>query len=139
MPLLGVPAPDLAEGQTGFSLLEVLVATLILSLTLVVMLQGQAGGLATQAANSSRLQAALLADKILNDYGQPGKLAPGRFQGQDGPWRYEVEITPQYRLTLTQTETAIACYLLQVKVSWSEKGRQRSLVTRTVRVRLGKS
>ncbi len=58
MPLLRAPAPDQAEGQTGFSLLEVLVATLILSLTLVVILQGQAGGLATQAANSSRLQAA---------------------------------------------------------------------------------
>ncbi len=133
------PVPEPAGGQAGFSLLEVLIATVILSLTLAIILQGQAGGLATQAADASRLQATWVAEQVLLDSGQPGKLQPGRWRGQQGAFRYEVEAIPQYRLPLSHLGRVVACYVLTVTVSWQEKGRPKSLVVYTLRTRQEKS
>lgn len=119
--------------QSGLSLLEVLVATTIMSMTLVVLLQVLVGGLHARESGRRRLQAMSVAERVLLEYARPDVLAPGRQRGQDGAFAYIVQIEPQYQLSLEMNNSQIICYLIQVNVSWTERGRVKNLSTATVR------
>jgi Tfp pilus assembly protein PilV len=121
------------SSQSGLSLLEVLVATTIMSMTLVVLLQVLVGGLHARESGRRRIQAMSVAEKILLEHARPEVLAPGHYRGQDGPYSYVVQTESQYQLSLPINNSQIICYLIQVNVSWTERGRAKNLSTRTVR------
>ena len=95
-PLQGLspPAPQ-TPGAEGFSLLEVLVATAIMGLVLVVLLQVLTSALRAQEASWGHTQAVLMAEKILQENCQINSLKAGTYQGRDGRYDYVVRVTPQ--------------------------------------------
>jgi Tfp pilus assembly protein PilV len=121
------------QGAEGFSLLEVLVATTLMGLVLVVLLQVLTVTLRTQATAWGHTQALLMADKVLQENCQINSLAAGIYQGKDGPYAYQVRITPQYELASSFSNERVLCSVIQVTVSWQEWGQAKTLSLETVR------
>ena len=64
----------------------------------------------------------------------PRDLSPRQYSGQDGPYSYQVKITPQYEVTVPATlDRLVRCALIQIKVSWEERGQHRSVSLETIR------
>jgi prepilin-type N-terminal cleavage/methylation domain-containing protein len=117
----------------GFSLLEVMVATALMSLVLVMLLQVLAGGLRLRQAATTRTQAILVAEKICHDYSRPAVLKAGQYRGVEGAYSYVVEVEPQYQVVNEMLKAPIICYSLKVAISWKEFGQDRSLSLQTIR------
>ena len=95
-PVQGIsPSAPQAPGAEGFSLLEVLVATAIMGLVLVVLLQVLTSALRAQEASWGHTQAVLMAEKILQENCQINSLKAGTYQGRDGRYDYVVRVIPQ--------------------------------------------
>lgn len=118
----------------GFTLLEVLVATALMGLVLVVLLQVLTGAMWAQETSLTHAGALQTADKVLQECCNTGDLSPRVYSGQDGRYSYQVRLTQQYELTLPATlDRRVRCSLLQVTVSWEERGRSRSVSLETMR------
>ncbi len=72
--------------ERGFTLLEVLVATLILGLGVVTLIQLSSQGLRLLKLSGDQQQAALLADRLVRT---AGPLADGAETGQEGGMTWE--------------------------------------------------
>ena len=133
-PLQG-PAPPAPRppGAEGFSLLEVLVATAIMGMVLVVLLQVLTSALRAQEASWGHTQAVLVAEKILQENCEINTLARGTSQGRDGRYDYVVQVTPQYELADPFADKRILCSLIQVTLTWQEWGRHKTLELQTIR------
>jgi len=130
-PLSG-PAPHPPDAG-GFSLLEVLVATAIMGMVLVVLLQVLTSALRAQKASWGHTQAVLVAEKILQENCEIHSLARGTSQGRDGQYDYVVQVTPQYELADPFADKRILCSLIQVTLTWQEWGRRKTLELQTIR------
>jgi prepilin-type N-terminal cleavage/methylation domain-containing protein len=132
---LQTPAPPAPRhrGAEGFSLLEVLVATAIMGMVLVVLLQVLTSALRAQGASWSHTQAVLVAEKILQENCEINSLARGTTQGRDGRYDYVVVVKPQYELADPFADKRILCSLIQVTVTWQEWGRKKTLELQTIR------
>ena len=126
------PAPR-PPGAAGFSLLEVLVATTIMGMVLVVLLQVLTSALRAQEASWSQTQAVLVAEKVLAENCEINTLARGTSQGRDGRYDYVVKVTPQYELADPFADKRVLCSLIQVTLRWREWGRQKTLELQTIR------
>lgn len=80
--------------QLGFTLLEVLVAFVLLSLTLGVILQIFSSGLHNVSAAKKYAQAAMLADSKLATVGTLIPLEEGEQSGEDNTFRWHMTIQP---------------------------------------------
>ena len=89
-----VPRPP---GVEGFSLLEVLVATTLMGLVLVVLLQVLTSALRAQEASWGHTQAVLVGEKVLQENCEINSLKEGTYQGRDGRYDYVVRVTPSTR------------------------------------------
>jgi prepilin-type N-terminal cleavage/methylation domain-containing protein len=130
------PLPPMAlrsRVSEGFSLLEVLVATTIMGLVMVVLLQVLTTALRAQGASWGYTQAVLVAEKILQENCEINTLKAGTYQGRDGRYDYVVRITPQYELSDPLNRQRILCSLLQVTLTWKEWGRSKNLELQTIR------
>jgi prepilin-type N-terminal cleavage/methylation domain-containing protein len=125
-------------GTDGFTLLEVLVATALMGVMLVALLQVLSSAIWAQEAALGHMQALLVAEKVLQENCQVASLAAATYQGQDGGFSYLVRITPQYELSNPQLNHLVMCSLIQVTVSWRERGRAKSLALETVRTMVQK-
>jgi prepilin-type N-terminal cleavage/methylation domain-containing protein len=126
----GVPRPPRAE---GFSLLEVLVATTIMGLVMVVLLQVLTAALRAQEASWSNTQAVLVGEKILQENCQVNVMTAGTYQGRDGRFDYLVKVAPQYELSDPFANKKILCSLIRVTLTWQEWGRRKTLDLQTIR------
>jgi len=126
------PAPRPPDAG-GFSLLEVLVATAIMGMVLVVLLQVLTSALRAQKASWGHTQAVLVAEKILQENCEIHSLARGTSQGRDGQYDYVVQVTPQYELADPFADKRILCSLIQVTLTWQEWGRRKTLELQTIR------
>jgi len=117
----------------GFSLLEVLVATTLMGLVLVALLQVLSASFSAQEASIRSSQAVLVADKVLQDYCGSRNLAAGDFQGQEGSFSYRVRRSLLFDFSSRQSPSKVACTLTQVTVFWEERGRAKSLELETIR------
>lgn len=131
----GAPAPPRREAPCqGFALLEVMVATTIMGLVLVVLLQVLTGAMMAQETALGHARALQTADRVLQDGCNALDLSSRRYSGQDGPYSYQVKITPQYEVTTPATlDLQVRCALIQVTLSWQERGRNRSVSLETIR------
>ena len=126
------PAPR-PPGSEGFSLLEVLVATTIMGMVLVVLLQVLTSALRAQEASWGHTQAVLVAEKILQENCEISTLAKATSQGRDGRYDYVVRVTPQYELADPFADKRVLCSLIQVTLKWQEWGRNKTLELQTIR------
>jgi hypothetical protein len=109
------------------------VATTIMALVMVVLLQVLTSALRAQGASWSHTQAVLVAEKILQENCEIHSLERETSQGRDGRFDYVVKVTPQYELGDAFAAKRILCSLIQVTVTWQEWGRHKSMELQTVR------
>jgi hypothetical protein len=112
----------------------VLVATAIMGLVLVVLLQVLSSALRAQEASWGHTQAVLIADKILQENCEINSLQAATYQGRDGRYDYVVRITPQDAFTNPVGDKRLRCSLIQVTLTWEEWGRRKTLELQTLRI-----
>jgi general secretion pathway protein I len=118
--------------EAGFTLLEVLVAFAILSLTIVVAVQGFAQGLRLLKLSGDHQQAALLADQKAREVTQPKE---GRDNGTEGAFTWErvIKEVPAPELSPNGTTPKWHVYEVAVQVGWGDGKRTVGVTTlRTV-------
>lgn len=125
--------------RAGFSLLEVLVATTLMGLVLVVLVQILTTVLRAQETSRANVQALMVAEKVLQEQCDIRNLQEASYQGQEGRYGYRVRVTPQYEVAVPNFDKKIKCFLIQVTVSWQERGRVKSVDLQTVRTTAVKS
>ena len=115
----------------GFTLIEVLVALVVLATTVVAVLQLFGGGLRLARAAGDHTEAALLASAKLADL-EPGPLAEGSTEGTDGPYRWTRRVTLDPALLPVPPDTPEAMLIrlarVSVEVQWGQ-GRRFELAT----------
>jgi general secretion pathway protein I len=119
------------NAQSGFSLLEVLVAFTVLALSLGVMMQTLSSNSRGLAIASDYSTAAILAESIL---AQAGEVYPLEVSVQQGEleegyrWRLEIVANPQEDGYLAQKS-----FILTSTVSWGEVGSEKHYELSTLR------
>jgi prepilin-type N-terminal cleavage/methylation domain-containing protein len=121
----------------GFTLLEVLVALVVLSTAVVAALQLFGGGLRLARAAGDHTDAALLASAKLADL-DPGPLTEGTDEGTEGPYRWTRRVALDSSLLPIDPDTPEAVTIrlarVNVEVRWGQ-GRRFELTTlRTWRI-----
>ena len=110
----------------GFTLLEVLVALVVLATTVVAVLQLFGGGLRLARAAGDHADAALLASARLADL-EPGPLTEGTTEGTDGPYRWTQRVTLDPALLPVEPESPEGGRLrlarVSVEVRWGQSRR----------------
>jgi general secretion pathway protein I len=120
----------------GYTLIEVLVAFLIMALALTVLLRIFSGGLRNVSVSSDYSQAVVIAESRLATAGIDGLLAPGEQSGTEAErfhWTRQVtnyQPTPDYS---TNTKGSRA-YHVAVTVSWPNGNRERRIELATVKL-----
>ena len=118
--------------QAGFTLLEVLVAFAILSMTVVVAVQGFAQGLRLLKLSGDHQQAALIADQKLREMVTPKEGTESGSEGAFG-WERVVKEIAAPELTPAGQQPKWHVYEISVNVAWGESRRTVGLTTlRTV-------
>jgi|SRR5215468_348145 len=121
----------------GFTLLEVLVALVILSTTVVAALQLFGGGLRLARTAGDQSDAALLASAKLAEV-DPGPLTEGTEEGTDGPYRWtrSVKLVPSLLPIEQDTPEAVSIRLarVNVEVRWGQSRRFELATLRTWRI-----
>jgi general secretion pathway protein I len=120
--------------QSGFSLLEVLVAFAILALTLGVLMQIFAGGSRNALTGSSYSRAVELAESVLALAGTEYPLQPGLQQGDEAGMQWELEIVDWPITDFMLPPRQIPTYQVSARVAWSDGIRERKLSLDTLRL-----
>ena len=118
--------------QDGFTLIEVLVAFAILSLTVVVAVQGFAGGLRLLKLSGDHQRAILIADQKAREVVVPKE---GREEGTEGgfAWERVIKPVPAPELDVPGRPAKWRMYEINVQVAWGEQRRAVGVTTlRTV-------
>ena len=82
------------NGSAGFTLLEALIAIVILALSLSALLQLYSTGLRGVANIDDHLRARLLAQSVMAEMSYDRRLRPGRLQGRADQFAWTLSITP---------------------------------------------
>jgi general secretion pathway protein I len=121
----------------GFTLLEVLVALVILATTVVAVLQLFGGGLRLARTAGDHADAALLASAKLADL-EPGPLTEGAIEGTDGPYQWTRRVTLESALLPVEPDTPEAVRIrlarVNVEVRWGQNRRFELVTLRAWRI-----
>ena len=123
--------------QSGYTLIEVLVAFMILALALAVLMRIFSGGLRNVSVSSDYATATLIAESRLAAAGIDVSLAPGEISGTEGErfeWTVSVqdyEPWPGYR----SAAKGVGAYRIMVTVEWPHGDNTRSVGLSTIRLR----
>lgn len=118
-----------ADRQRGFTLLEILVAFVVLALVGSALLQLFQGGLGNLAAGEQYSRAALLAESKLSQLRNAIELNEGSSEGElEQGYRYQLQLAPyvedgEPQPTLLQADLTIA---------WDDGGGERRYKVRTL-------
>jgi len=123
--------------QRGFTLIEILVAFMILAMSLTVIFRIFSGGLRNVALSEDYARAVLVAESQLSTVGISEPLERGVTSGEWGerfrwqrviehyqPWEQDKELT-----------TPLLAYQVTVKVDWEHTGRTRQITLSSVRLK----
>jgi general secretion pathway protein I len=122
--------------QQGFTLIEVLVAFMILTLSLSVLLRIFSGGLTNVAVAGDYAQAVLVAESQLAVVGRSEPLLVGQSYGKSGErfrWQRTIE-SYLPREDDTALTVPVSGYNVSVEVSWTHNGRDRQITLNSLRV-----
>ena len=121
--------------QRGFSLLEVLVAFAILSMTLGVVLQVFSAGLRNTALSEEYTYAVLHAESVLAALGREEPLAEGEMEGEfDDKFSWRTRVTPYEEDDVDLSDSTAVAYRVEVEVFWQSADKTRSIMLESLRV-----
>ncbi len=121
--------------QSGFSLLEVLIAFSILAISMGVLLQIFSRAMSTTAISGDYSRAATLAEAKLNAVGIEYPLEEGTYGGDpDEGMEWQVNIFPYELEGYLIDQTPAAPYQVNATVTWGEEPRRRQLTIKTLRL-----
>ena len=122
--------------ESGFSLIEVLVAFSVLAISLSVVLSIFSTGLRTATRGDEYSHAIALAEAHLAGMRAHRAPAPGIREGEfDERYRWTTEVRiPEWGQPAAATRHPLAPYEVSVRVHWEELGRQRSVELSTLRL-----
>ncbi len=128
--------PTKHSAQGGFTLIEVLVAFMILTLSLSVLLRIFSGGLNNVSVAGDYAQAVLLAESQLAVVGRSEPLTVGQSYGESERfrWRRTIESYLPWEEDTELTEP-MSAYIITVQVSWTRKGRDQQITLNSLRVK----
>ena len=122
--------------QQGFTLIEVLVAFMILTLSLSVLFRIFSSGLTNVAVAGDYAQAVLVAESQLALVGRSEPLLVGQTRGESGEqfrWRRTVESYIPWEDDTALT-VPVSGYHVSVEVSWTHNGRDQQIILNSLRV-----
>ena len=120
----------------GMTLIEVLVAFVVLSVTMAAIMQIFTGGMRNARMSDSYSRAVFLAESRLAAVGVERPLVAGEDNGrvgQDLQWRVSVFPVDDAGAADRQL-LPVRLYQVQVKVGWAEDGRDRQVVLDSFRL-----
>ncbi|HRF63385.1 MAG TPA: type II secretion system protein [Candidatus Competibacter sp.] len=121
--------------QEGFSLLEVLVAFVILSISLGVLLQVFATGLRNAGTADDYTQATLYAESILVAIGRETPLSEGQHSGPiNDRFSWRSTVAPYTDDMPDPEKTHVRAYRVEVEVFWDGLAQTRSVILETLRL-----
>jgi len=116
----------------GFTLLEVLIAIVVLALSFSALMQSHSAGLRGVAMLDDHLQARLLAQSVMAEWGNDRALRPGTVRGGFDKFAWTLSIAPLEDSPAPRTAaTTWTLYRLVLQVSWP---RHRQIELQTVRM-----
>ena len=122
--------------ERGFTLIEILVAFVIVALALGALLQVFATGLRSSSAAENYTIAALLAESKLAAIGIEEPLEEGGQSGEfDNGFRWETNVRPYDDGGSTFTPGAIQAFEVTVTVKWGGVVRERTVSLATLRLK----
>jgi general secretion pathway protein I len=120
----------------GYTLVEVLVAFVIMAMALTVLLRIFSGGVRNVAVSSDYAKAVLIAESRLATAGIDDTLAPGETDGiENGRFRW-MRVVSDYEPSTDYNSTVrgLHAYHVTVTVSWPNGEKERRVELSTVRV-----
>ncbi len=127
--------PPRVPGQSGFSILEVLVAFSILALALGVLLQAFSTGIRSVSQSGLYSRAMLLAESKLTQAGRDEALYEGEYSGEfDDIFRWSISLTPYEVEDLDPDKLSLEPFTATVRVEWDEGDRSPSIILTSLRL-----
>jgi general secretion pathway protein I len=123
--------------QQGFTLIEILVAFMILTLALTVIFRIFSGGLRNLELSTDYTRAALVAESQLAAAGVTIPLEPGETRGELGDsfsWQRIIEAYQPWEKEKELSAT-MQGYRVTVNVDWERAGQKRRLSLSSIRLR----
>jgi len=124
-----------STAQQGFTLIEVLVAFMILTLSLSVLFRIFSGGLNNVAVAGNYAQAVLVAESQLAVIGRSEPLLVGQSYGESERfrWRRTIESYMPWEDDTALT-VPVSGYHVTVEVNWTHNGRDQQIILYSLRV-----
>lgn len=127
------------HAEQGFTLIEVLVAFMILTLSLSVLFRIFSGGLTNVTVAGDYAQAVLVAESQLAVVGRSEPLLVGQVYGESGErfrWRRTIEnYMPWEDDTALTAPVSVSGYHVSIEVSWTHNGRDQQITLNSLRVK----
>jgi len=119
----------------GYTLIEVLVAMMILALALTVLMRIFSGGVRNIAGSADYGHAVLLAEAQLAAAGSSEALVPGETHGNDDKFRWTRTVEAYMAKEFAKTEKLpVTAFQVTVAVEWTNFGRTRWLNLSTIKL-----
>jgi general secretion pathway protein I len=121
------------RGSPGFTLIEILVAMVILTLCLVVIMELFSGGLKGGWVSREYLQAVFHAREKMEEILIAPELSAGSMEGRfPDSFLWNVEITPFVEDEAVMPTASVRLFHIALEVSWKEGHRQRNVTISTL-------
>lgn len=121
------------NGQSGFSLVEVLCALAIAAASIVVLSGGATGSLRGARALDMHLGARMVLQSILEDELSASATAPATRQGDSGAYRWQLKIEPAAAPVTGKLPAGVRMYRLTASVAWDRGGEDTASVLKLAR------
>jgi general secretion pathway protein I len=126
------PSPRSRTGEKGFTLLEILVALAILSVSLATLLGIFSMSLDRARQSENEMAARVFAQSLIAQADAPADPQLGARGGQSRGYQWRMELRPFAQNASPQT-TGMAMASVSATVSWAGSGGQRSLTLYSLR------
>ena len=119
----------------GYTLIEVLVAMMILAMALSVLMRIFSSGLQSVSASADYARAVLIAEAQLAATGSTETAVPGEIHGNDDKFRWTRTVQEYAPTELGETQSLpVTPYRVTVVVEWPGRARARRLNLTTIKL-----
>ena len=126
----------LRSSSRGITLIEVMVAFVILALSVTVLLRIFSSGLTNTILSQQYVDAVTYAESQLSQIGTVSDILPGVETGHfNEKYRWKTNISPYFPWLENDEEISpISAFVVDIEVSWMEKGQQRNVSLSSIKL-----